>query len=46
MDITTIDLAELRNARKIVSDIQERAGEIESEIYECQKQLKKLTKKK
>jgi hypothetical protein len=45
MDVQAIAVADFARARTLASEIQTRAAEIESEIYDFDKKLKKLTKK-
>jgi hypothetical protein len=45
MDVTGIPVSQFDEAMKLAKDIQERANEIEAEIYHYQKELKQLKKK-
>ena len=45
MDLSAITLGDHDKARKLAADIQTEAGNIEGQIYQFQKKLKKLVKK-
>jgi hypothetical protein len=45
LDMSSVDLKDLPKARKLTKEIEERATEIESEIYHTEKEFKKLGKK-
>jgi hypothetical protein len=45
LDMSSVDLKDLPKARKLTKEIEERAADIESEIYHIEKEFKKLGNK-
>ena len=46
MDIKSIAISDFKKAHQLAVNIKNRADDLESEIYHCEKELKKLAKKK
>lgn len=46
MDLSSINLTDLRHARKVIIEIKDRADELEGELYHFEKEAKKLANKK